>query len=435
NTTGVISGTLPTVTSDTPYVVTVRATDAGGLYVEQNFTITVKDVVVAPVNQAPTVVSAIGNVSQDEGTALNINVTGKFNDPEGGTLLYSGTNFPTGITINNTTGVISGTLPTVTSDTPYVVTVRATDAGGLYVEQNFTITVKNVEASDTQAPTLSSLSLTNYNGHTNTASVPLSVNGSDNIGITGYYVQVVPGYGASAPSAPSAAAGGWQPSISSATISTQGHNVVYVWAKDAAGNVSNSVSQSIYFDNIAPIASVTYSAAPGATVQSVTLTVTLGAVGGGGPTETQSTPGNAPSGWTNGSGWGEYTKTVYSNQNVTYTFSDSAGNTVQITPDVSQFNIDNTPATASSTLPMSVSAGTPLSGNITFSESVMVEVLSGGSAFGVTDQWAFVNNLNVNTTAPTETGNITLSLRLTDRVGNESTVNYTVGVTPSGEPD
>ncbi|MGE4444306.1 MAG: Ig domain-containing protein, partial [Candidatus Altimarinota bacterium] len=93
-------------------------------------------------NKAPTVVSAIGNVSQDEGTALNINVTGKFNDPEGGTLLYSGTNFPTGITINNTTGVISGTLPTVTSDTPYVVTVRATDAGGLYVEQNFTITVK-----------------------------------------------------------------------------------------------------------------------------------------------------------------------------------------------------------------------------------------------------------------------------------------------------
>jgi hypothetical protein len=44
----------------------------------------------------------------------------------------------------------------------------------------------------------------------------------------------------------------------------------------------------------------------------------------------------------------------------------------------------------------------------------------------VTDQWVFVNNLNVNTTAPTETGNITLSLRLTDRVGNESIVNYTV---------
>lgn len=95
-------------------------------------------------NTPPTVVSSITNVEQNEWTALNISMTWKFSDPEWGALNYSATNLPSGISINETTWSITGTLPNVASDTPYTITLRATDVWWLYAEQNFTITVKNI---------------------------------------------------------------------------------------------------------------------------------------------------------------------------------------------------------------------------------------------------------------------------------------------------
>ena len=97
-----------------------------------------------PTNTPPTIVWAIGNVEQNEWTALNISVVWKFSDSEWWALSYTATNLPSGVSINETTWAITWTLPNVVSDTPYVVTVRATDAWWLYVEQNFTITVKNI---------------------------------------------------------------------------------------------------------------------------------------------------------------------------------------------------------------------------------------------------------------------------------------------------
>ena len=47
---------------------------------------------------------------------------------------------PSGVTLNTSSGVISGTLPVVTADTTYSFTIRATDAENQTATRNFSIT-------------------------------------------------------------------------------------------------------------------------------------------------------------------------------------------------------------------------------------------------------------------------------------------------------
>lgn len=54
--------------------------------------------------------------------------------------LFSGT-LPAGVTLNSSTGVISGTTPTVASDTTYNFVIRATDAQNQDTDRSFSITV------------------------------------------------------------------------------------------------------------------------------------------------------------------------------------------------------------------------------------------------------------------------------------------------------
>jgi len=77
-----------------------------------------------------------------EGTSQSI--TTAASDPEGSTVTYalqSGT-LPTGMTLNTSTGVISGTTPAVSGDTTSTFTLRAT-AGGQTADRQFTITVRD----------------------------------------------------------------------------------------------------------------------------------------------------------------------------------------------------------------------------------------------------------------------------------------------------
>ena len=64
-------------------------------------------------------------------------------DPNfGDVLTYSLRQFPSGMEINETTGLITWNTPTDTDIGSHPVTVRVTDSGGLFDEQSYTLTVE-----------------------------------------------------------------------------------------------------------------------------------------------------------------------------------------------------------------------------------------------------------------------------------------------------
>ena len=99
-----------------------------------------------PTNSAPTVGTAIGDQSVEEGAQVTVSVSGAFSDPDGNTLSYAATSdAPTVATAS-----VAGTDVTVTGVAPgtATVTVTATDPGGLSASQTFGVTV----TSANQAP-------------------------------------------------------------------------------------------------------------------------------------------------------------------------------------------------------------------------------------------------------------------------------------------
>ncbi|MBM3435543.1 MAG: hypothetical protein FJY07_04905, partial [Bacteroidetes bacterium] len=100
--------------------------------------------------------------------------------------------------------------------------------------------------TDTTSP-VGSISINNGAGYTNTRAVTLSLTATDDVGVIGYYVS-------NSFSTPAASASGWK-SITSTTSysadisytlsSGDGAKTLYAWYKDAAGNVSDTASDSI----------------------------------------------------------------------------------------------------------------------------------------------------------------------------------------------
>src|SRR4029077_5721711 len=138
--TGLISGTLSSTSAGT-YNVTATAADAS-LASSKTFTWTVTSanrapVLTAPANQTSTANSAV---------SLQLNAS----DPDGDTLTYSATGLPPALTVNTTTGLISGTLQSTSAGT-YSVTATASD-GSLTSSQTFTWTVTNVNRAPTLTP-------------------------------------------------------------------------------------------------------------------------------------------------------------------------------------------------------------------------------------------------------------------------------------------
>ena len=101
--------------------------------------------------------------------------------------------------------------------------------------------------ADTTAPT-GSVTINNGASSTNSPSVTLGLSATDARGVTGYYVS-------ESSTKPSASASGWTPITSITSYSANvsytilssgdGSKTVYVWYKDAAGNVSSVSSDSI----------------------------------------------------------------------------------------------------------------------------------------------------------------------------------------------
>src|SRR4029077_12665222 len=139
-TTGVISGTL-SYTSAGPHTVTATVSD-GTLASSQTFAWTVTNV------DRPPVLSAVADRTDAENAAITLTLVAT--DTDGDALTYSATGLPGGLSVNVTTGVISGTL-TYTSAGPHTVTATVSD-GTLASSQTFGWTVTNVDRPPVRSP-------------------------------------------------------------------------------------------------------------------------------------------------------------------------------------------------------------------------------------------------------------------------------------------
>jgi alpha-tubulin suppressor-like RCC1 family protein len=141
------------------FFVRIRATDAGGLSVEKNFTITITDLNEAPGNVAPTNITLSNSVIAENVPANSTIGTLLATDPNVGDThsfsLVSGAG-----DINNSAFNISGNSlrinasPDFETKSSFSVRVRATDAGGLSFDKIFTIAITDLnEAPGNVAPT------------------------------------------------------------------------------------------------------------------------------------------------------------------------------------------------------------------------------------------------------------------------------------------
>jgi hypothetical protein len=110
-------------------------------------------------------------------------------------------------------------------------------AGNISTSRSASVNVTLPPTSDTVAPTVIAFSLP-----ATSASLTVSITtftATDNVGVTGYMVTETA-------ATPSASATGWSPSAPSAYIfTTSGTKTLHAWAKDAAGNVSSSLSANV----------------------------------------------------------------------------------------------------------------------------------------------------------------------------------------------
>jgi hypothetical protein len=135
--TGLISGTILAGASDfSPYSVTVNVDDGEAPPVPVTF-----DWAIPGINHPPQITQPPNQVST-EGDTVSLQIVAS--DPDEDTLVYNANGLPHGLSINTSTGLISGTILSGTSAfSPYTVTVTVDDGGAAPVSTIFTWTVES----------------------------------------------------------------------------------------------------------------------------------------------------------------------------------------------------------------------------------------------------------------------------------------------------
>jgi hypothetical protein len=140
--TGLISGTPTTAGSSS---VTVAATDTTGASGQASFTWTINSATGNTVT-----VTNPGNQTGTVGTSASLQISAS-DSASGQTLTYSATGLPAGLSINSSTGLISGTPTTAGSNS---VAVTAEDTTGASGEASFTWTINSSSSGCTAAQLL-----------------------------------------------------------------------------------------------------------------------------------------------------------------------------------------------------------------------------------------------------------------------------------------
>lgn len=122
---GRIKWTPPESAGPGTYDITVEVTDSGDPALSDfaSFTLTV-----AEVNTAPTM-AAIPDQANGIGDGISLMVKGADSDIPANTLTYSAVGLPSGVSINPSSGLISGTIPSTTTQSNNTVTVTVKDNG------------------------------------------------------------------------------------------------------------------------------------------------------------------------------------------------------------------------------------------------------------------------------------------------------------------
>ena len=138
--TGLISGTLPDISTNTTYTFTINASDGVNPAIPRTFSF-VSNAAPVWVTSAGSLGSFLNNTSITT-SALSVTDTGTVNYT-----LAIGSTLPSGLTLNSSTGVISGTLPVVSSDTTYTFTINAND-GINVVPREFSISSNTIVSAE-----------------------------------------------------------------------------------------------------------------------------------------------------------------------------------------------------------------------------------------------------------------------------------------------
>lgn len=111
----------------------IRVTNLSNLYGQLNN--------ILYVNESPIWQTSAGSLGTF-GEQVSISVSATATDPESTTITYSlaaGSTLPSGVTLNSSTGLISGTLPDIASNTTYTFTINASDGANAVVPRTFSI--------------------------------------------------------------------------------------------------------------------------------------------------------------------------------------------------------------------------------------------------------------------------------------------------------
>ncbi len=172
-------------------------------------------------------------------------------------------------------------------------------AGNVSSSLSSSTTITLPPTADTTAPTVTAFSIPSTATSLTVSITTLTA--TDNVGVTGYLVN-------ESSTKPSATAGAWSASKpTSYTFGSEGSKTVYAWAKDAAGNVSSSLSASTTItlppagDTAAPtITAFTIPATAASLTVSITSLVASDNVGVTGYllTESSTKPAASAAGWT-----------------------------------------------------------------------------------------------------------------------------------------
>ena len=120
------------------------------------------------INQSPVWQYSSGSLgSFNEGSLVSISALAT--DPENNALTFAITtgSLPSGLSLNTSTGVISGTAPSLSENTTYSFTVSVTDSVNTTISRSFNITINSILTWSTTSGSLGTLSYGSSQGYSN----------------------------------------------------------------------------------------------------------------------------------------------------------------------------------------------------------------------------------------------------------------------------